>query len=76
MTGRDGRKTSVAVDPASPDFVPLDDVPPLFVRGLLTSEDANFWGHAGIDLGEVVVATSINWVRGERARGASTISRA
>ena len=75
VTGRDGRQTTVDVDPASPDFVPLDDVPALFVRGLLTSEDANFWGHAGLDLGEVPVAASINWVRGERARGASTITQ-
>ena len=75
MTGRDGRETVVAVDPASPDFVPLDDVLPLFVRGLLTSEDANFWGHPGLDLGEVPVAMSINWVRGERSRGASTITQ-
>ena len=75
MTGRDGRETTVDVDPASPDFVPLDDVPPLFVRALLTSEDAGFWGHPGIDLSEVPVAASINWVRGERARGASTITQ-
>lgn len=75
MTGRDGRETVVKVDPASPDFVPLDDVLPLFIRGLLTSEDANFWGHPGLDLGEVPVAMSINWVRGERSRGASTITQ-
>jgi len=75
MRGRDGREVLVAVDPASPDFVPLDDVPALFVRGLLTSEDANFWGHPGLDLGEVPVAASINWVRGQRARGASTITQ-
>lgn len=75
MTGRDGRETLVAVDPASPDFVPLDDVPPLFVRGLLTSEDAAFWTHPGLDLAEVPVAMSMNWVRGERARGASTITQ-
>ncbi len=75
MTGRDGRETVVVVDPANPDFVPLDDVPPVFVRGLLTSEDANFWGHPGLDLGEVPIAMSINWVRGERSRGASTITQ-
>ena len=75
MTGRDGRKVLVTVDPASPDFVPLDDVPPLFLRALLISEDANFWGHSGLDLGEVPVAMSINWVRGQRARGASTITQ-
>ena len=75
MTGRDGRQVLVAVDPESPDFVPLDDVPPLFLRALLISEDANFWGHPGLDLGEVPVAMSINWVRGQRARGASTITQ-
>ncbi len=75
MTGRDGRKTLVTVDPASPDFVPLEEVPPLFIRALLISEDANFWGHSGLDLGEVPVAMSINWVRGQRARGASTITQ-
>ncbi|MBP7675626.1 MAG: transglycosylase domain-containing protein [Thermoanaerobaculia bacterium] len=75
MTGRDGRRTPVAVDPASPDFVPLDDVPAHFVRGLLTSEDADFWGHPGLDLGEIPVAASMNWVRGRRARGASTITQ-
>ena len=75
MTGHDGRETVVEVDPANPDFVPLDDVLPLFVRGLLTSEDANFWGHPGLDLREVPVAMSINWVRGERSRGASTITQ-
>ena len=75
MTGRDGRKTPVSVDPASPDFVPLEDVPAHFVRGLLTSEDADFWGHPGLDLGEIPVAASMNWVRGKRARGASTITQ-
>jgi hypothetical protein len=75
MTGRDGREVLVTVDPASPDFVPLDEVPPLFLRALLISEDANFWGHSGLDLSEVPVAMSINWVRGERARGASTITQ-
>jgi len=75
MTGRDGRRTPVTVDSESPDFVPLEAVPAHFVRGLLTSEDADFWGHPGLDLGEVPVAASMNWVRGRRARGASTITQ-
>jgi hypothetical protein len=75
MTGRDGQRTRVAVDPADVDFVPLDEVPAHFVRGLLTSEDASFWSHSGLDLGEVPVAMSINWVRGTRSRGASTITQ-
>jgi hypothetical protein len=75
MTGRDGQRTNVAVDPADVDFVPLDEVPAHFVRGLLTSEDASFWSHSGLDLGEVPIAMSINWVRGTRSRGASTITQ-
>lgn len=75
MTGRDGKRTTVAVDPADVDFVPLEEVPAHFVRGLLTSEDASFWSHSGLDLGEVPIAMSINWVRGTRSRGASTITQ-
>lgn len=75
MTGRDGLKTRVNVDPADVDFVPLEEVPAHFVRGLLTSEDASFWSHAGLDLGEVPVAMSVNQVRGTRSRGASTITQ-
>ncbi len=73
--GADGTVCRVLVGPASPDFVPLADVPPLFVRALLLSEDANFRGHPGIDLTEIPVAMAINWVRGTRARGASTITQ-
>jgi hypothetical protein len=75
MTGRDGKRANVAVDPADVDFVPFDEVPAHFVRGLLTSEDASFWSHSGLDLGEVPIAMSINQVRGTRSRGASTITQ-
>jgi hypothetical protein len=63
----------VRVEPESPDFVPLAEVPPLFVRTLLLGEDANFYGHAGIDLKELPVAMARNLASGTFARGASTI---
>jgi hypothetical protein len=72
---RDGAVTLVRVGPDSPDFIPLADVPPLFVRMLLIGEDANFYGHPGIDLKEIPVALASDLATGTFARGASTISQ-
>jgi hypothetical protein len=68
-----GAVRRIAVSPDSPDFISLDQVPPLFVRALIVSEDAGYYGHRGIDLGEVPGALATNWLRGTSARGASTI---
>jgi len=57
------------------DFIRLSDVPPLFLRALLISEDAGFYGHPGIDLREVPAALLTDWARGGAARGASTITQ-
>jgi hypothetical protein len=67
----------VAIDvrDGAPSFVPLDEVPPLFVRALTLSEDSTFWSHPGVDLTEIPVALATNWKRGERARGGSTITQ-
>ena len=65
----------IDVSPASPDFIALHDVPPLFVRTLLLAEDAGFYGHRGIDLRELPTALLTNWSRGGAARGASTITQ-
>ncbi|MBL8112212.1 MAG: transglycosylase domain-containing protein [Acidobacteria bacterium] len=59
----------------APGFVPLVRVPPLFVRALTISEDAGFFSHEGLDLRELPVALATNWIRGESARGGSTISQ-
>ena len=61
--------------PESADFIALGDVPPLFLRALLLSEDAGFYGHRGLDFAELPVALATNWVRGTNARGASTITQ-
>jgi len=71
----DFRFGSVDVSPASPDFIALRDVPPLFVRTLLLAEDASFYGHRGIDLRELPSALITNWSRGGAARGASSITQ-
>jgi len=65
----------IDVSHSSPDFIALSDVPPLFVRTLLLSEDAGFYGHGGIDLRELPSALLTNWSRGGAARGASTITQ-
>jgi len=70
-----GPHRPIDVSPASPDFIALRDVPPLFVRTLLLAEDAGFYGHRGIDLHELPVALLTNWSRGGAARGASTITQ-
>ena len=70
-----GPHRRIDVSPSSPDFIALQDVPPLFVRTLLLAEDAGFYGHRGIDLRELPTALLTNLSRGEAARGASTITQ-
>jgi hypothetical protein len=73
--GGPGPQRPIDVSPSSPDFVALQDVPPLFVRTLLLAEDAGFYGHRGIDLRELPSALVTNWSREGAARGASTITQ-
>jgi Transglycosylase len=68
-----GTTKEILVSPRSPDFVPLTDVPPLFLRALLLAEDTDFYGHQGIDLRELPGALATNFARGTFVRGASTI---
>jgi hypothetical protein len=70
-----GPHRPIDVSPASPDFIALREVPPLFVRTLLLAEDTGFYGHRGIDLRELPSALLTNWSRGGAARGASTITQ-
>jgi hypothetical protein len=70
-----GPHRPVDVKRASPTFIALHDVPPLFVRTLLLAEDTDFYGHRGIDLRELPGALLTNWSRGGAARGASTITQ-
>jgi penicillin-binding protein 1A len=70
-----GGRSVLDVSPTSPDYIPLAEVPPLFLRTLLLAEDAGFYGHRGLDLGELPSAVLTNWARGQAARGASTITQ-
>jgi hypothetical protein len=70
-----GPPRPIDVSMASPDFIALRDVPPLFVRSLLLAEDTGFYGHRGIDLRELPAALLTDWSRGGAARGASTITQ-
>src|SRR3984957_408587 len=70
-----GPHRPVDISLASPDFIALRDVPPLFVRTLLLAEGAGFYGHRGIDLRELPAALLTNWSRGGAARGASPITQ-
>ena len=70
-----GGARRIDVSSSSPDFIGLDEVPPLFLRALLIAEDAGFYGHPGIDLREMPAALITDWERGGAARGASTITQ-
>jgi hypothetical protein len=72
---RQAAGTRIDASMAAADFVPLGDVPALFVRMLLLSEDAGFFGHPGIDVAEIPVAWATNAEQGGFARGASTITQ-
>jgi hypothetical protein len=71
----DGSTQTIDVSPASPSFIARADVPPLFVQTLLLGEDAAFFSHRGLDLGELPKALSANWAKGSAVRGASTITQ-
>jgi hypothetical protein len=75
VTTAGGARRVILVSPESPDFIPLPEVPPLFVKTLLLAEDTSFFGHRGIDLSEIPPALITNWERGGVARGASTITQ-
>jgi monofunctional biosynthetic peptidoglycan transglycosylase len=50
-------------------------ISPSLKRAVIVSEDAAFWGHEGVDLGELRVALEDSLRRGVLPRGASTITQ-
>jgi monofunctional biosynthetic peptidoglycan transglycosylase len=54
--------------------VPLNRMSPHIVRAVIAAEDANFCSHDGFDVDAIQDAMASN-ARGERTRGASTISQ-
>jgi monofunctional biosynthetic peptidoglycan transglycosylase len=50
-------------------------ISPALKRAVIVSEDAAFWGHEGLDIGELRVALEDSLRRGVPPRGASTITQ-
>jgi monofunctional glycosyltransferase len=56
-------------------WVPLDRIAPVLVHAVLLSEDANFFGHDGIDWAALRDAAEHDLEVGRFARGASTVTQ-
>jgi hypothetical protein len=65
----------ITVDPRTRDFVPLSEVPAHVRDAVLVAEDAGFYGHAGLAIDETWQAVLDAIERGERLRGASTLTQ-
>jgi penicillin-binding protein 1A len=50
------------------------EVPALLANAVVAAEDRRFFQHGGIDPVGIVRAATVNWVRGRRAQGASTLT--
>lgn len=60
--------------PVAHEWVPLDRIAPSVVRAVISSEDANFCRHHGIDWAAVDQAVELAERTGRRPRGVSTIT--
>lgn len=56
------------------EWIPLENVPPKFLRMVLASEDARFFRHDGFDRIELAAAWREYREEGKPLRGASTVS--
>jgi monofunctional biosynthetic peptidoglycan transglycosylase len=56
-------------------WIPADRIPPVLVQAVLLSEDANFFGHEGIDWAAMRDAAEHDLKVGRFARGASTLTQ-
>ncbi len=73
-TLRDGRTIRIPVDPARPDYTRLKDIPSAVTAAFVTSEDAGFWQHRGIEPSAIIQALERNAHEGRAAVGGSTIT--
>lgn len=71
--GRD-EGPAILVGERNPDFLPLNQIPPLIVNAVLLSEDAGFWGHHGFDFQEIK-GSLVDAAEEKRFRGASTVTQ-
>lgn len=56
-------------------WVSYDRISSHLKRAVTVAEDAAFWQHEGLDFDEIRASLEVNWMRGEFARGASTITQ-
>jgi penicillin-binding protein 1A len=59
-------------------YVPYEQIPPQLVKAFLAAEDHNFFQHGGIDVGGLSRAMAknvVNFARGRRLEGGSTITQ-
>ena len=55
-------------------FIPLSSVSPHLRAAVVAAEDANFWGHEGVDYGALKEAAKKDWKKHRLAMGGSTIT--
>jgi len=67
-----GRKSK---GPVHLDWISFDRIPPLLKKCVLVSEDASFYGHKGIDYGELKESIKQDIRERRLARGGSTITQ-
>jgi hypothetical protein len=65
---------SFEVGPSNPDFTPYEEIAEYLKYALLTSEDGNFFYHAGFNEEAFAKSIATNFKLGKFARGGSTIS--
>jgi penicillin-binding protein 1A len=70
-----GQGPELRVGPASPDFVPVAELPEHVIRAVTSSEDAGFFAHPGFDFDELRNAIAQGARRGRLVRGGSTITQ-
>jgi len=56
-------------------WVNYDRISANLKRAVIVAEDSAFWQHEGLDFDEIRASMEVNWMRGEFARGASTITQ-
>ena len=56
-------------------WVSYNHISPYLKRAVIVAEDSAFWQHEGLDFDEIKASIEMNWMRGEFARGASTITQ-
>lgn len=61
--------------PGSPNWVPLEQVSPNFIKVITTTEDGGFFGHKGFLIEAIKSAAIANLKKGRFVRGASTITQ-